>query len=75
MPRTEIATLSMLQMTVQALMTAPLSKAAGANVASRNRMLTFGFALMIAADAVFGLPFFAHRWGKTQTIPKWTHYI
>ena len=63
MPKTELATLAMVQMTVQALLTAPLSKAAGTNVASRNRMLTVGFMLMIAADAVFGLPQFGHRWG------------
>lgn len=26
-------------------------------------MLTIGFVMMIAADAVFGLPYFGHRWG------------
>jgi len=65
MPRTEIASLSMVQMSVQAILTAPISKIAGTNVASRNKALTIGFVLMICADAVFGLPQFANRWGKT----------
>eukprot|EP00210_Caulerpa_lentillifera_P003227 g3082.t1 len=63
MPKTELATLALVQMSVQAVLTAPLSKAAGTSVARRNLMLSLGFILMICADAVFGLPQFAHRWG------------
>jgi len=63
MPKTEIASILGLNMAVQAFMTAPLAKFAGQSVSSRNTMLTLGFLVMIAADAAFGLPFFAHRWG------------
>lgn len=67
MPKTELATLAMVQMSVQAFLTAPLSKAAGTSVARRNLMLTLGFMLMICADGVFGLPQFAHRWGTSSS--------
>ena len=68
MPKTELGTLAMVQMSVQALLTAPLSKAAGTSVARRNLMLTIGFVLMIAADAVFGLQQFASRWGLSPIL-------
>lgn len=65
MPKTEIASILALNMSVQAFMTAPLAKKAGQSVSSRNTMLALGFVVMIAANAAFGLPFFGHRWGET----------
>lgn len=64
MPKTEIASLTFVQMAFQALLTAPLAKRAGTKVANRNAMLSIGFIMMICANLVFGLPFFAHRWGR-----------
>lgn len=64
MPKTELATITIVQMSVQALLTPPLSKRTGTSVASRNWMLTIGFCMMMAADAVFALPMFAYRWGE-----------
>lgn len=64
MPKTEIASLTFVQMTLQAILTAPLAKRAGTKVANRNAMLSAGFVMMICANLVFGLPFFASRWGR-----------
>lgn len=63
MPKTMLPWLSLTCSIIQMLVTIPLAKVAGSSVKNRNRLLVAGFAVMVGANAVFGLPAFGNAWG------------
>ena len=48
----------------QVLLTAPLARWSGQSVRNRNLLLLGGFAMMVGADACFGLPMLANTGGE-----------
>jgi hypothetical protein len=54
MARSAIPMLFFVSSLIQTFLTAPLAKAAGTGVATRNRLLAAGFAAMVAANFCFG---------------------
>jgi len=59
MAKSALPLLTLTNTLFQVLLTAPLAKFSGKSVRNRNRLLLFGFAMMMGADACFGLDFFA----------------
>ncbi|KAG1657019.1 hypothetical protein FOA52_012045 [Chlamydomonas sp. UWO 241] len=55
--------LTLVNTLIQVVLTAPLAKYSGQSVRNRNTLLLAGFAMMVAADAAFGLPIFANPAG------------
>uniref|UniRef100_A0A7S0YI33 Major facilitator superfamily (MFS) profile domain-containing protein n=1 Tax=Polytomella parva TaxID=51329 RepID=A0A7S0YI33_9CHLO len=54
-PRSMLPMLTLVNSGIQVLLTAPLAKLSGSSVHTRNNLLLSGFALMVCANACFGL--------------------
>lgn len=56
LPKSLLPMLTLINMLVQTLLTAPLSRVSGTGCAARNRLLLAGFGCMVVADVCLGLP-------------------
>lgn len=64
MPKSYIPLVFFVSSLIQTFVTAPLAKLSGTGVGFRNKLLGAGFIIMIMANGVFGLDYFASTWGK-----------
>eukprot|EP00877_Chromochloris_zofingiensis_P008832 jgi/Chrzof1/4201/Cz14g02210.t1 len=63
MPKSYIPLVFFVSSLIQTFVTAPLAKLSGTGVGFRNKLLGAGFIIMIMANGVFGLDYFASTWG------------
>ncbi|KAL6764319.1 MFS general substrate transporter [Haematococcus lacustris] len=63
MSKAALPMLTLVNMLIQVVLTAPLARYSGSSVAARNQLLLLGFLAMIACNACFALPITANAWG------------
>ncbi|KAJ9524146.1 hypothetical protein QJQ45_004888 [Haematococcus lacustris] len=63
MSKAALPMLTLVNMLIQVVLTAPLAHYSGSSVAARNQLLLLGFLAMIACNACFALPITANAWG------------